>query len=106
MDTLSYEWFKQWMLSNTFVSREKRTYAIPRLYSAPVMDPFYWSVHGKDVPTTLDVFSVSTIRWTLAPVTAVLDKSLTPTFIDLQVKPPDEEVRVQGAKILGMLKDL
>lgn len=106
MDTLSFEWFKQWLLSNTFVSREKRTYAVPRLYEAPVMDPFYWAVHGKEIPTMLHVFSVSSIRWSLKPVTSVLDKALTPSFVDLQVKPPDEDVRKEGAKILKVVKDL
>ena len=106
MDTSSFRWFKKWMLGNTYVSRARKTYAVPRHYLAPVMDPLAFVARGTDVPETLDVFSVHSVRWSLVPVTNVVDKRLTPTFIELEVKPPDEDVRVEGAKILGMIKDL
>lgn len=106
MDVASFAWFKKWMLSNTFISREKLTYAVPRHYLAPVMDPISYAAKGIEVPTTLDVFSVSSIRWSLVPVTSVLDKALTPTVVELQVKPPDEAIRAEGAKLLKVIKEL
>lgn len=106
MDVVSYEWFKKWMMANTYVSRQHRKYFEPRLYTAPIIDPIAYDARQEIIPSSLDVFSVCSMKWSLAPVTQVEDKSKTPAYIDLREIPPDEEVRKRGLATLGIINEL
>lgn len=106
MDVVSYEWFKKWMLGNNFISREEKKYFAPRLYQAPILDPIAYDAYQEIIPETLDVFSVSGMKWSLKPVTNVTDKAHTPVYIDLREAPPEEQVRVEGLAALGIINEL
>lgn len=106
MDVDSYAWFKKWMLANTFVSRQHKKFFVPRHYIAPIIDPIAYDAKQDIIPSALDVFSVSSMKWSLKPVTNVTNKATTPEYVDLKEFPPDEDVRKEGLKILGMINDL
>lgn len=87
MDKDSYMWFKQWIQSFTFMNREKKMVLFPRIYSATVTDPLSLDRTGIGTPAFIDVWSVTTPKWSLSPEPRT--GPVVPNTIKLRYGPPD-----------------
>jgi len=89
IDGDSFPYFKQWLLSQQFVNREKRCFYVVRHFKVPVKDPIALAL-GKSVDTALDVFTLSGFSGLLKPVISTLPATYTGTKDPKELSPRDE----------------
>lgn len=106
MDTKNFQWFKQWMLANQFASRENKTFFVPRHYRAPLLDPIALDKLEKQIPTALDVFTVSGLKGLMRPVCELTAYTQAKSYIDFNILPPEEDVVVMGRTTLKLLNEV
>jgi hypothetical protein len=101
MDANSYMWFKRWMSSLNFVNRDKKKFYVPKMFTAPILDPIQVDL-GKVKPTPdhVDVFGLSGLSGVLKPLLSGIDKKDAPLCIDFKFDPPEQDVVAIGKAVL------
>lgn len=105
MDSISYIYFKKWLLEQQFVNRAEKKFFVPRLFSAPVLDPLLLDIKGVAIPTALDVYSVSGFKGVMKPLCNVDNVAKVMSFVDFKIEPPEEEVQVLGRAALNIVEN-
>lgn len=105
MDAVSYVYFKKWLLEQQFVNRAEKKFFVPRLYSAPILDPLILDVKGLAVPASLDVYALSGFKGVMKPKGNLANKAEAQAFVDFQILPPEEDVVVLGRQALNIVEN-
>ncbi len=105
LDSISYVYFKKWMLEQQFVNRVEKKFFVPRLYSTPILDPLALDVKGLAIPTSLDVYALSGFKGVMKPRGNLNDKTKAQAFVDFEILPPEEDVVVLGRQALNIVEN-
>lgn len=88
IETTSYVAFRDWLMSQFFVDREKQVVYSPLCCAASLLDPLAYA-QGKREPTSLDIFAYTSTKGRLVPVDVAIDRSDAKPYVDLVIHPPD-----------------
>jgi hypothetical protein len=98
IDSESYLYFEDWLLSIQFVDRKQQRFFVPRHFTVPVKDPIARET-GFLENTSLNVFTLSGLRGLFKPINVQQVKALyTGSIEPNQLQPKDDVIKsVQGA---------
>src|SRR5512137_450098 len=99
IETSSYAAFRDWLMSQFFVDREKQLVYAPLCCQASVLDPLAYS-QGKREPVSLDIFTYTSTRGRLVPVDVSIDRTDAKPYADLKMDPPDYNIGVLSKAVL------
>lgn len=128
IDSESYLYFEDWLLSIQFVNRQLRQFFVTRHFTVPVKDPIARET-GFLENTSLNVFTLSGLKGLFKPVNvqqvkALYTGSVEPSqlqpkddvsksvhgsvlhYVDFKLEPPEEEVLVMGRAALEIIDNV
>lgn len=103
IDIESWGIFTGWLMSQTFLNRPDRRYYVTRHCHAALLDPLAFD-HGKRIPTSLDVFTVSGLYSSIRPIGGGGLHAQAKSYIDFEKLPPEPHIVKEGRILLGMVE--